>query len=94
MFTLKRYDGIREVQVNINRWEKYPQLKVKVDQLHDTKANAATQGALISAFPETRQKIVSGMESLYQGIDPQKALDQAVKETDRALKTAGKKQGK
>jgi sn-glycerol 3-phosphate transport system substrate-binding protein len=78
----------------ITRWEKYPQLKVTVDQLHDTKANAATQGTLISVFPESRQKIVSGMESLYQGMDPQKALDQAAKETDRALKTEGKKQGK
>lgn len=78
----------------INMWEKYPHLKVTVDQPHDTKANAATQGALISVFLESRQKIVSGMESLYQGMDPQKALDQAAKETDRALKTAGKKQGK
>lgn len=76
------------------QWEKYPQLKVTVDQLHDTKASAATQGALISVFPESRQKIVSGMESLYQGMDPQKALDQAAEETDRALETAGKKQGK
>ncbi|MEK3806211.1 ABC transporter substrate-binding protein [Bacillus sp. FSL H8-0547] len=83
-----------EEEIVKEQWEKYPQLKVTVDQLHDTKANTATQGALISVFPESRQKIVSGMESLYQGMDPQKALDQAAAETDRALETAGEKQGK
>ncbi|MGX1195343.1 ABC transporter substrate-binding protein [Metabacillus sp. SLBN-84] len=83
-----------EEEIVKEQWGKYPQLKVTVDQLHDTKANTATQGALISVFPESRQKIVSGMESLYQGMDPQKALDQAAAETDRALETAGKKQGK
>lgn len=36
---------------------KYPQLKVTVDQLRDTKTNTATQGALISVFPESRQKL-------------------------------------
>ncbi len=49
--------------------EKYPQLKVTVDQLHDTVPSTATQGALISIFPEARQQIVTGMESLYQGED-------------------------
>ncbi|MED4401915.1 ABC transporter substrate-binding protein [Metabacillus fastidiosus] len=72
-------------------WEKYPQLKVTVDQLHDTKTSTATQGALISVFPESRQKVVAGMESLYQGADPKKALDQAAEETNRALEVANKK---
>ncbi len=76
------------------QWEEYPQLKVTVDQLHDTKATNATQGALISVFPESRQKVVTALESLYQGMDPQKAMDQAAKETDRALEIANKKQGK
>jgi sn-glycerol 3-phosphate transport system substrate-binding protein len=35
-------------------WEKYPQLKVTVDQLSETKKGTATQGALISVFPESR----------------------------------------
>jgi sn-glycerol 3-phosphate transport system substrate-binding protein len=45
----------------ITMWGKYPQLKV-----HDTKASAATQGALISVFPESRQKNVSGMENFIR----------------------------
>lgn len=74
-------------------WEEYPQLKVTVDQLHDTKTSTATQGALISVFPESRQKVVAAMESLYQGADPQEALDQAAEETNRALEVANKKAG-
>ncbi|MFP7170160.1 extracellular solute-binding protein [Terribacillus halophilus] len=66
-------------------WEKYPQLKVTVDQLHDTIPSTATQGALISIFPEARQQIITGMESLYQGEDPKTALDKAAAEVDTAL---------
>lgn len=72
-------------------WEKYPQLKVTVDQLSQTKPSPATQGALISVFPESRQKIVSGMESLYQGVKPQEALDRAAEETNRSLEAANQK---
>ncbi|MEW5321251.1 ABC transporter substrate-binding protein [Geobacillus thermoleovorans] len=68
------------------QWKKYPQLKVTVDQLKETKSTPATQGALISVFPQARQHIVSAMESLYQGVSPQKALDQAAKEVNRELK--------
>lgn len=74
-------------------WEKYPQLKVTVDQLAETKKSTATQGALISVFPESRQKVVTAMENLYQGMDPKEALDQAAEETNRALEVANKKQG-
>jgi sn-glycerol 3-phosphate transport system substrate-binding protein len=66
-------------------WEKYPQLKVTVDQLHDTVSSPATQGALISIFPEARQQIVTGMESLYQGADSKEALDKAAAEVDTVL---------
>jgi sn-glycerol 3-phosphate transport system substrate-binding protein len=72
-------------------WRKYPQLKVTVDQLHKTKSTPATQGALISVFPESRQKVVTGMESLYQGVKPKEALDQAAKETNRALEVGNQK---
>ncbi|PGT82251.1 MULTISPECIES: ABC transporter substrate-binding protein [Bacillaceae] len=82
-----------EQDVVKQEWEKYPQLKVTVDQLRDTKANTATQGALISVFPESRQKVVTAMENLYQGMDPKEALDQAAEETNRALEVANKKQG-
>ncbi|MCZ2257629.1 ABC transporter substrate-binding protein [Sporosarcina sp. G11-34] len=71
-------------------WEKYPQFKVTVDQLQDTVPGIATQGALISVFPESRQQIVTALEDLYQGKDPQEALDQAAEGTNRAMDIANK----
>jgi sn-glycerol 3-phosphate transport system substrate-binding protein len=71
-------------------WEETPQIKVTVDQLQDTKPGLATQGALISVFPESRQQIVTALEDLYQGKDPQEALDEAVKGTNRAIEIANK----
>ncbi|MBY0123525.1 ABC transporter substrate-binding protein [Bacillus sp. S/N-304-OC-R1] len=71
-------------------WEKYPQFKVTVNQLQDTKPSFATQGALISVFPESRQQIVTALENLYQGADPQEVLNQAAEGTDRAIEIANK----
>lgn len=73
-----------------DKWAAYPQFKVTVDQLQSTKESFATRGALISVFPESRQQIVNALERLYQGEDPQKALDDAATETDKAMETAEK----
>ena len=71
-------------------WDVTPQLKVTVDQLQSTKPSIATQGALISVFPESRQQIVTALENLYQGMDPQEALDAAAEGTNRAIEIANK----
>ncbi|MFC5588836.1 ABC transporter substrate-binding protein [Sporosarcina soli] len=72
------------------KWAEFPQFKVTVDQLQDTVPGLATQGALISVFPESRQQIVTALEDLYQGKDPQEALDQAAEGTERAMEIANK----
>jgi sn-glycerol 3-phosphate transport system substrate-binding protein len=72
------------------KWAEFPQFKVTVDQLQDTVTGLATQGALISVFPESRQQIVTALEDLYQGKDPQEALDQAAEGTNRAMEIANK----
>ncbi|WP_235989025.1 ABC transporter substrate-binding protein [Aquibacillus kalidii] len=72
------------------KWEKYPELKVTVEQLQATKPSPATQGALISVFPESRQQVVTSMENLLQGTDPQEALDRAAKETNRVMEQAAR----
>ncbi|MCT4776062.1 MULTISPECIES: ABC transporter substrate-binding protein [Exiguobacterium] len=66
-------------------WAEYPQLKVTVDQLSETKASPATQGALISTFPQSRQSVVNAMESLYQGVSVEEALKSAADETTSTL---------
>jgi len=72
------------------KWAEFPQYKVTVDQLQDTVPSLATQGALISVFPESRQQVVTALEDLYQGKDPQEALDQAAEGTNRAMEIANK----
>lgn len=65
-------------------------VKVTVDQLQDTVPSLATQGTLISVFPESRQQVVTALEDLYQGKDPQEALDQAAEGTNRAMEITNK----
>lgn len=72
------------------KWAEFPQYKVTVDQLQDTVPGLATQGALISVFPESRQQIVTALEDLYQGKEPQEVLDQAAEGTNRAMEIANK----
>lgn len=59
------HPSIYEVQTIVDEWEQYPQLKVVVNQLQDTKPSAVTQSALISVFPESRQLIVQALENFY-----------------------------
>lgn len=66
-------------------YDKYPQYKVAVKQLEDTKSTPATQGALTTIMPESRKIIESALEKMYQGTDPKKALDEAAKQIDQAL---------
>ncbi|GAE94059.1 glycerol-3-phosphate ABC transporter [Gracilibacillus boraciitolerans JCM 21714] len=73
-----------------DKWKEYPQLKVTVDQLQETKPSFATQGALISVFPEARQQVVTAMENVLQGTDPKEALDKAAEETNRVIEQANR----
>ncbi|SFD27798.1 carbohydrate ABC transporter substrate-binding protein, CUT1 family [Bacillus sp. 491mf] len=76
------------------QYEKYPQLKITVNQLQSTKASPATQGALISVFPESRDAVVKSLEAMYGGADGKQALDDAAKATDRAIEIANRTNGK
>ena len=67
-----------------------PAIQSNSDQLQDTVPGLATQGALISVFPESRQQIVTALEDLYQGKDPQEVLDKAAEGTNRAMEIANK----
>jgi sn-glycerol 3-phosphate transport system substrate-binding protein len=75
--TKKAYDE-QSVKDNL---KKFPQFQTAIDQLHQTKLNTATQGAVIGVFPEARQ-IVEGAieEALNNKKSPKDALDGAAKE--------------
>ncbi|MEC2073598.1 ABC transporter substrate-binding protein [Alkalihalophilus marmarensis] len=63
----------------------FPQLRVPIEQLQETIPSTATQGALISVFPESRQQMVTNFESMLQGTSPEDALNQAAEGTNRAI---------
>lgn len=74
--TQKAYDE-QTVKDNLT---KYPQFQTAVDQLHQTKANLATQGAVMGVFPEARQLTETAIEEvLNNNKSPQQALEDAAK---------------
>lgn len=80
--TKKAYDE-QLVKENLT---KYPQFKTAVDQLHQTKANKATQGAVMGVFPEARQLTEGAIEEVLNGKkSPKEALDGAAKEISSKL---------
>ncbi|MGG3282600.1 extracellular solute-binding protein [Paenibacillus solani] len=85
--TTKAYD---EPLVKENL-EKYPQFQTAVDQLHQTKANLATQGAVMGVFPEARQLTETAIEEVLNGQKtPQEALDKAAQEISSKIETYNK----
>lgn len=74
--TKKAYDQ----QIVKDNLAKYPQFKTAIDQLHATKANKATQGAVMGIFPEARQVVEGAIEEALNGKkSPKDALDGAAK---------------
>ncbi|WP_246362266.1 ABC transporter substrate-binding protein [Paenibacillus alba] len=74
--TKKAYDE----QLVKDNLAKYPQFQTAIDQLHNTKANKATQGAVMGVFPEARQIVETAIEEALTGKKaPKDALDGAAK---------------
>jgi len=64
----------------------FPQFQTAVDQLHATKLNTATQGAVMGVFPEARQLVETAMEEAVNGAKPpQEALDAAAAEITKKI---------
>lgn len=73
-------------QVLKDVYEEYPQFTVAVDQLENTSAGPATSGALTTVLPEARKIIETALGEMYEGKDPQAALDDAAKKINDSLK--------
>jgi sn-glycerol 3-phosphate transport system substrate-binding protein len=74
--TKKAYDE----QIIKDNLTKFPQFQTAIDQLHKTKANTATQGAVMGVFPEARQIVETAIEEALTGKKaPKDALDNAAK---------------
>lgn len=71
--------------------EKFPQFKTAVDQLHQSKLNNATKGAVMGIFPEARQIVEQAMEEIINGAKPvEQALADAGNEISRKLQAYNK----
>lgn len=71
--------------------EKFPQFETAVNQLHATKINKATQGAVMGVFPEARQIMENAMEEAMTGQkSPKDALDTAAAEITKKIEVYNK----
>jgi len=80
-------------QVVKDAYAEKPQLQVTVDQLQDTKASYATQGALMDMLPEGRKIMETALESIYNGGDVDEAHRAAVDQFNAAIKQANAARG-
>ncbi|NRF93917.1 ABC transporter substrate-binding protein [Paenibacillus frigoriresistens] len=71
--------------------KKFPQFQTAIDQLHQTKLNTATQGAVMGVFPEARQIVEGAIEEVLNNKkSPKEALDAAEKEITSKIQTYNK----
>ncbi|MDQ0902156.1 MULTISPECIES: ABC transporter substrate-binding protein [unclassified Paenibacillus] len=71
--------------------KKFPQFQTAIDQLHQTKMNPATQGAVMGVFPEARQIVEGAIEEVLNNKkSPKEALDAAEKEITSKIQTYNK----
>lgn len=85
--TKKAYDE-DSVKENL---KKFPQFQTAIDQLHQTKLNTATQGAVIGVFPEARQVVEGAIEEVLNNKkSPKEALDGASKEISSKIQQYNK----
>ncbi|WP_457630950.1 ABC transporter substrate-binding protein [Oceanithermus sp.] len=84
------YFPVLNTSVKVLDWQHWftrnPAYKAAFDQLLQSKANRATQGALIGPFPEVRTIIENMVQEIFQGKDIAKALAEADAKADKALK--------
>ncbi|SES89004.1 carbohydrate ABC transporter substrate-binding protein, CUT1 family [Oceanobacillus limi] len=66
-------------------YEEYPVYKTAVEQLENTTVSPATQGALTEVLPEARKIIETALGEMYEGRDPQEALDDAAQKITDSL---------
>lgn len=80
--TKKAYD----VDIMKQNLKEHPQFQTAVDQLHNTKIDPATQGAVMGIFPEARQLTETAIEEALTGKKtPQQALDDAATQITQKL---------
>jgi sn-glycerol 3-phosphate transport system substrate-binding protein len=79
-----------ETETMKNIYSEKPQLKVASDQFLNSKETKVTAGPLLSQLPQLRNDLQSAVEEVFNGGDVDSAIENAVKNTNKAIETANK----
>ncbi len=72
-------------------YEEQPMMKIASDQLLNGKQNSVTAGPLVTTLVQIRDDMMAGAELVFNGGDPQEAVDMAVESTNQQLEAANAK---
>lgn len=71
-----------------NLYAEQPMMKIASDQLLNGQQNAITAGPLVTTLVQIRDDMMAGAELVFNGGDPQEAVDMAVQNTNQELEAA------
>lgn len=69
----------------VEAYEEFPQYETAVDQLEETTVSPETAGPLTEVMPEAREIIETSLGEMYDGKDPEEALDEAAENITEEL---------
>lgn len=79
-----------ETETMKNIYAEKPQLKVAADQFLTSKETKVTAGPLLSQLPQLRNDLQAAIEEVFNGGNVDSAIENAVKNTNKAIETANK----
>ena len=80
-------EGSAETEVLKAAWSKYPALRVAYDEMLSIPSGPSNWNPLVGPRPEVRLALSNAAEAVWNGKDPDAALQEAVIATDTVLST-------
>lgn len=77
-----------ETETMVKLYEESPQMKVGAEQLLNAKVNSVTAGPLVTTLVQIRNDMMAGAELVFNGGDPEEAVNMAVESTNQQLEAA------
>ena len=81
-------NGSYETETMKTLYAEKPMMKIAADQLLNGQQNAITAGPLVTTLVQIRDDMMAGAELVFNGGDPQEAVDMAVESTNQQLEMA------
>lgn len=80
--------GAYETETMKTLYEEQPMMKIAADQLLNGQQNSITAGPLVTTLVQIRDDMMAGAELVFNGGDPQEAVNMAVESTNQQLEMA------